>query len=98
MILPKKDGDIRKILLTIYLVVWCARPLASAGGQDRVSSEPKWEIEVHAGGRMTNLPTSGSTALPGPGPAFTTDIRQPSRLVSSWLFGDGGQLLNEVVG
>lgn len=59
-------------------------------------SSPKWEIEFHSGGFVPNNPTDGTSALPSAGVSFTTIAGRPSRRVSSWFFGDGAKLLNEV--
>jgi hypothetical protein len=61
-------------------------------------SIPRWEIEFHGGGEFSNLPSGGSGgSLPAPGPSFTTTVGTTSRRNSSWYFGDGATLLNQVV-
>lgn len=60
----------------------------------------KWAIEVH-GGRFRDLLSGGSTkesrlvAFPS-GTPFTTAGGRPSRTVSSWLYGDGPVLFDQV--
>jgi hypothetical protein len=56
----------------------------------------KWEIEFHGGGALVTNPTGGTTSMPDPGAAFSTFNARPSRRVSSWYFGDGALLLNQV--
>jgi hypothetical protein len=56
----------------------------------------KWEIEVWGGGMLASHPTGGTGSLPGPAPSFTTVVDRPSRQTSSWYFGDGALLLNQV--
>lgn len=56
----------------------------------------KWEIEFHGGGAGGFETSKGTTALPGAGAAFTTLAGRPSRRVSSWFFGDGARLFNEL--
>jgi hypothetical protein len=56
-----------------------------------------WEFEVHGGGGFANNPaTEGTANLPAPGAPFTTTIGTTSRKTSSWYFGDGAVLLNQV--
>ena len=80
------------------LVISCAGLLVlGAAPAAAQNAQPKWEIEVHAGGLVTNNPTDGTTALPPAGAAFTTAGGRPSRRVSSWYLGDGAALLNDVL-
>lgn len=56
-----------------------------------------WEIEGHGGLSMLRIPAGGTTTLPEPGaPIVTSTPVFPSREVSSWFFGDGARLLNDV--
>src|SRR4029079_2447804 len=59
-------------------------------------STGKWEIEFHAGDGPVNNPTDGTASLPAAGSPFTTVVGTPSRRTSSWYFGDGTVLLNQV--
>src|SRR5688572_3578875 len=79
------------------LMISCAGLLVLQAAPASAQNAPKWEIEFHAGGLVTNNPTDGTTALPPAGAAFTTAGARPSRRVSSWYFGDGAALLNEVL-
>jgi hypothetical protein len=56
----------------------------------------EWELEISAGAVMPNKPLSGDGKLPSPGETFRTFFGDQSRRVSSWYFGDGASLLNEV--
>lgn len=58
----------------------------------------KWTIELYGGGSSSSASSSGE-AREGfePGALFTTESGQPSRAVSSWYFGDGATLLNQVL-
>jgi hypothetical protein len=62
----------------------------------------RWEVEVHGGWLSVPEISGGSTSLPTPGASFATFPGvaggPSSRRVSSWLFGDGSQLLNGVLG
>jgi len=63
------------------------------------SSLPPWELEVHAGGHvMSSNPTSGTPIVEFPvGPPLPTGGGASlTRAVSSWYFGDGARLLNDV--
>jgi len=53
-------------------------------------------VEFHGGGTQAINPTDGTGTLPGPGASFTTLAGLPSRRESSWYFGDGTVLLNQV--
>jgi hypothetical protein len=61
------------------------------------SAQPRrWEVEGAIGVAAGAL-SSGSSVLPAPGPPIATSSPLfPSRQTSSWLFGDGAQLLNSV--
>jgi hypothetical protein len=65
----------------------------------------KWEIELHGGGMSPTNPTGGAVSLPGPGTVFATSgifspspalVVSSSRRESSWYFGDGAILFNQV--
>jgi hypothetical protein len=63
------------------------------------SSLPPWELEVHAGGRvMTSNPTGGTPIVEFPvgEPLPTGGGTTLTRAVSSWYYGDGARLLNDV--
>lgn len=56
-----------------------------------------WEIKVHGGGVWVGNPTDGTVSLPGAGAPFTGGVGfPPTRRVSSWYFGDGSTLVNQV--
>lgn len=58
----------------------------------------KWEIEFHASGFLKDDAKGGVKALPGPGTSFATVAPNVnSRTVSSFFFGDGNALINEVL-
>jgi hypothetical protein len=60
------------------------------------TAQPKWEIDFHGGGTFAGNATGGRAQLPEPGTPFTTAAGTPSRRASSWYFGDGAKLLNEI--
>lgn len=89
------------VLLLVFCLGWPAtRAFAQ---QSSTSNAGTWEIEFHGGGMLPTNPTAGAVSLPGPGQVFTTDaifagspVLASSRRQSSWYFGDGAVLLNQV--
>ena len=59
--------------------------------------EHKWAVEVHAGGMLPSRPSSGNGVVFPRGEDFTAMNGQPSRRITSWYFGDGSVLLNQVL-
>jgi hypothetical protein len=92
--------------LAVSVLVFCVLSQAQvAGRQDRPApsspargiSPDGWEIEGYGGIGLTGMPRTGSSALPSPGAPLTTSSPIfPSRQTSSWFFGDGAILLNDV--
>jgi hypothetical protein len=66
---------------------------AIASGQ---TSAPKWEVEGHGGFAASTAPTGGDAAPLPVGAPYTAITGFPSRFESSWLFGDGAALINQV--
>ena len=87
----------------IELLVMSAA-LCCALGQDAVfaqiitgpKADPKWTAEVHGGVMRGPAPTGGAAGQFPSGTTFATEPGFPSRANSSWYFGDGAALLNEV--
>lgn len=77
--------------LASALLVVLPSPAAAQTTHDR-----KWEIEVHGGGMLPTNPTAGTVNLPGPGEEFTRPGGRTSRRESSWYFGGGTTLFNQV--
>jgi hypothetical protein len=68
-----------------------------ASGQTRAASTPPWEVEIYGGGGWASDAAGGRAAsLPAPVP-LQTIFGRPTRRVSSWYFGDGALLLNQVL-
>jgi len=60
--------------------------------------ERKWELELHGSGFIKSDAKGGVKALPGQGTSFATATPGvESRAVSSFLFGDGNALVNQVL-
>lgn len=58
---------------------------------------PKWEFEAHVGGAAGNQPTAGTPISTFPvGETFTAATGRPSRYASTWYFGDGAALINQI--
>lgn len=74
----------------LALIAFLNGPVAAQTGRGQ------WDVEVHIGGAAAINSTDGTVALPAPGAAFTTLVGFPSRRESSWYFGDGTVLLNQV--
>lgn len=83
--------DCRLLWLASVLLVVLAPPAAA-----QATDERKWEIEVHGGGALPTNPTAGTVNLPGPGEEFTRPGGRTSRRESSWYFGGGTTLFNQV--
>jgi hypothetical protein len=78
-----------RITLCVLLVAATASPAAA--------QERKWEIEVFGGAVVGTAGADGTRTLPPAGlPIVTSTPIFPSREVSSWVFGDGAVLLNDV--
>lgn len=60
--------------------------------------DPKWTLTVHGGMGMGATPSGGSAGQFPVGSTFNTDAGFQSRATSSWFFGDGAALFNEVRG
>ena len=72
-----------------------------------VAQDRKWEVEVHGGGTVATSPTGGTAALLAAGTLFSlppppgglppgAPALPTSRRESSWYFGDGAVLVNQV--
>ena len=66
-----------------------------AGAQ---TTRHKWEVEVHGGGLLSSNTTAGAAIaeFPAGQPIPTGGGSSTSRAVSSWYYGDGALLLNQV--
>jgi hypothetical protein len=95
--------ELQTSLTVGYFLRFPSAPVAGAASvartpraQAAVRSGRKWEIEAHAGGGFGDQSTKGTPigAFP-PGEAFTNAGR-PSRYASTWYFGDGTLLINQI--
>lgn len=89
----KEDKLLNKPRNWARLILACAALVPSAFAQD---VERPWELEFHYGNMGGAQSSSGTGSMPAPGSAFVTLTNMPSRRVSSWYFGDGAALLNQV--
>jgi hypothetical protein len=87
----------QKQALRCLLLAWIVYGLAiPVFAQSLGKSESKWEVEVHFGRISSTNSADGTVSLPQQGATFTTVNGGTSRMVSSWYFGDGSALLNQV--
>lgn len=79
------------------LVILCCQAAAPAVAQESTAGK-KWEVEAHGGGLWVNDPSGGTPIAQFPvGGALATGAgTATTRAVSSWYFGDGALLLNQV--
>ena len=82
---------VQRFVALALIILFVAASRAAAQG-----ASGKWEIEVHGGPMLATSPTDGTSSLPAAGAPFTTVVGQPSRCESSWYFGDGPVLLNQL--
>jgi hypothetical protein len=93
--------DIRTSLTVGYYLRFPAAPVAGAVTAPRARAAAvtgaKWELDAHVGGAFGNQPTAGTPIGKFPvGDAFTTLAGRPSRYASTWYFGDGAVLINQI--
>jgi hypothetical protein len=89
---------VQKQVLRSLLLAWIGCGLAlPATAQSAGKSKAKWEVEGHFGRISSTNSADGTASLPEQsGAAFTTVNGGTSRTVSSWYFGDGSLLLNQL--
>jgi hypothetical protein len=90
----------RRLPLTLCLgtLVFAALP-ESSSAQSTSQPASRWSIEFYAGTASSSEATTGTAGPAFPvGTPFTTTSGGASRVHSSWLFGDGATLLNQVLG
>jgi hypothetical protein len=85
-----------RVLSCALVNLIAAALMASTAAAQTGASNQKWEVEVHGGGMFSSRSSDGTATLPAPGASFTTFTGFPSRQVSSWYFGDGAQLFNDL--
>ncbi len=88
----------RNVLCVLGVCLATPAVLASPAAAQTAGSG-KWEIEFHGGGVLPTNPSGGTVSLPGPGEVFTAAtgvLVASSRRESSWYFGDGPILFNQV--
>src|SRR3954469_18554616 len=85
-------GNLRQKIGALF---FCLVAVCALSAQSR---EMNWEIEVHGSGFLKDDANGGTKSLPAPGPSFATVVANTdSRQVSSFLFGDGNKLINQVL-
>ncbi len=86
-------------LFKIIALVSCitVAPLLSAQS-GKAARKYKWEIEIHGSGFLKDDANGGVKSTPPAGTSFATITPNvSSRAVSSFLFGDGNALINQVL-
>lgn len=83
-------------LFVLLGMIACALPLSAQPGPTAATGG-RWEIEIHGGGAVESNPTGGTASQPPAGESFTTFTGRPSRRASSWYFGDGALLMNQII-
>ena len=81
--------------LTLFCM-FASGPAAAQSRKPPVKKERKWTVEVFGGGAFGSGPSSGGGTQFPAGEGFNTVGPFPSRANSSWYFGDGSTLFNEV--
>lgn len=61
------------------------------------AEDRQWEVEADFGGFFSGMPVGRESAPLPASTTFTTVVGRESRRVSSWYFGDGATLLNQVI-
>ena len=89
-----------RALFCMFILCLAAFAVVASPVAAQTANSGKWEIELHGGGLLPTNATGGTVSLPGPGQVFATATsRTPtptSRRESSWYFGDGTVLFNQV--
>ena len=92
-----------RALLGAGLLVAPLATSAFAQAKPRPRGAPKWMLEIHGGAMIGQGPTKGSGITDFPvGPVFQTSfpdeipVGPTSRAVSTWFFGDGTALFNQM--
>jgi len=98
MKLRSLSGDASNRLLR--LIVLTAVVLMALPAAAQTADSGKWEVEIHGGGLLATNPTAGTVSLPGTGESFSNTgdqgVARTSRRESSWYFGDGTVLFNQI--
>lgn len=104
-----KLGRCAATLVVLVTGLWCApgveaqdKPKPAAQTQKKpktplAADTNRWEIEFKVRLGTSVVTADGAGSLPGAGAAFTTVGNSETRRVTSWLFGDGASLLNDVL-
>ncbi len=99
--MPSSCRDIRRPVVRMFPILTAAAlcGLLPASAQAQTFARPgPWTIELYGGGSSSSASAGGTPigSLPA-GTPFALASGQPGRAVSSWFFGDGAALLNQVL-
>ena len=90
-------GRLPSLRLVAVVISLNLSTAAAAIAQSQPANGARWEVEGHAGLGLIRLPAGGTSGVPEPGAALTsTSPIFPSRRTSSWFFGDGASMINDV--
>jgi hypothetical protein len=82
----------------VWIPVIAAGALLPPAAEAQNAADRKWSIELYGGMSAGSASSKGTPVDSFPaGAPFTTQSGQQSRAVSSWYFGDGAALLNQVL-
>lgn len=84
-------------LVGTLTVITLAGLLPAAAQAQNAARPGKWTIELYGGGSSSSASSSGKAIEFEEGTPFATESGQISRAVSSWYYGDGATLLNQVL-
>jgi hypothetical protein len=84
-------------ILTLFLGLAIITTTAPSLAEAQSFLGVRWEVEAHGSVGIESTPTDGTGGLPPPGAGFTTLSMLPSRRASSWYFGDGAVLMNQIL-
>lgn len=89
---------ITRTTVVAAVIAFGCPPSPAVAQQSRPTEASKWEVEVHAGGLFGTNATGGKpiSEFPVGASVPTSALNRTTRAVSSWYFGDGALLLNQV--
>lgn len=87
-----------RVRLSCAAILILAATPGAAHAQATAGSGSRWTLEVYGGASSSAESTSGSAGAAFPaGTPFTTAGSVPSRIHTSWYFGDGTTLMNQAL-
>lgn len=92
----------RRVPRCLRLAAWASTlivtAIPAAAFAQTTAPASRWTIEIHGGAASNSESSGGATGAAFPvGTPFTTSAGTPSRIHTSWYFGDGAKLLDQVL-